>query len=114
MHEPPSLPGKPTDKTPDKDRNRSWQPSSLEIPSAVPAERHLRWRWRAPWSEGKEDPFDGHIHGLRRRLERGGPEHFNRQPVVHMVWLKSLQRRDFPLWLYRNPLWQLLVHTVLL
>ena len=29
-----------------------------------------------------------------------------------MVRLKSLQRRDFPLWLYRHPLRQLLVHTV--
>ena len=29
-----------------------------------------------------------------------------------MVGLKSLQRRDFPLWLYRHPLRQLLMHTV--
>ena len=44
MHEPSSLPGKPTDETPAKGRNRSWQPSSLEVPSAVPAERHLKGR----------------------------------------------------------------------
>ena len=31
-----------------------------------------------------------------------------------MVRLKSLQRRDCALWLYRHPLRQLLVHTVLL
>ena len=29
-----------------------------------------------------------------------------------MVRLKNLQRRDFPLWFYRHPLRQLLVHTV--
>ena len=30
--------------SPGKGRNRSWQPSSLEIPSAVPAERHFKRR----------------------------------------------------------------------
>ena len=45
MHEPSSLPGKPTDETPGKGRNRSWQPSGLETPSAVPAERHFKRRY---------------------------------------------------------------------
>ena len=45
VHEPSSLPGKPTDETPGKGRNRSCQPSSLEIPSAVPAERHFKGKW---------------------------------------------------------------------
>ena len=30
VHEPSSLPGKPTDETPGKGRNRSWQPFGLE------------------------------------------------------------------------------------
>ena len=42
MHELSSLPGKATDETPGKGRNQSWQPHSLEIPSAVPAKRHFK------------------------------------------------------------------------
>ena len=45
-----SLPGKPIDVTPGKGRNRSRQPSSLEIPLAVPTRMH----W-TPWGvEGLE------------------------------------------------------------
>jgi hypothetical protein len=36
------LPGKPTDETPGKGRNRSWQVSSLKIPLAVPAKMLLQ------------------------------------------------------------------------
>ena len=57
MHKPSFLPGKPSEETPGKGRNRSWQPSSLEIPSAVPAERHITRTRRAP-----EIQFNGQRH----------------------------------------------------
>ena len=58
MHEPSFLPGKPTDETPGKGQkltqNLSWQPFSLEIPSAVPAERHLKRMQTPKGTEGLE------------------------------------------------------------
>ena len=55
--------------------------------------------------------IDVHRYGLPI-LSQGGQSHRFTDSLSCMVLLKSLQRRDFPLWLYRHLVLQLLIQTV--